>query len=259
MEGSLETMTEEQILEKIVEIVYECGEILCGADRTKTQIDEKSGHANFVTIYDKKVQEKLQKQLLMVLPEAVFIGEEEENHAPVEKGYAFIVDPIDGTTNFIKDYHVSAISVGLIKDGQPYIGVVYNPYLRELFTAIKGKGAFLNQKNIHVSTQPLENGIVLFGTAPYYKELNRTSFDMAYAYFTKALDIRRSGSAAIDLCNIAAGRAELFFELRLSPWDYAAGALIVEEAGGVVTQTDGANITFNEGCSILATNAVCRN
>ena len=138
------------------------------------------------------------------------------------------------------------------------MGVVYNPYIDEVFTAVKGQGAFLNGKPIHVSSQPLENGVVIFGTAPYYEELAKASFDMAYEYFCKALDVRRSGSAALDLCNIAAGRAELFFELRLCPWDYAAGSLIVEEAGGVVTTIDGGEITLNESCGVLATNAACR-
>ena len=188
----------------------------------------------------------------------MFVGEEEDVHASVKDGYAFIVDPIDGTTNFIKDYHASAISVGLTKDGERYMGVVYNPYLDEMFTAVRGQGAFLNGRPIQVSNQPLENGIVIFGTAPYYEDLAKKSFDMAYQYFCKALDVRRSGSAAIDLCNVAAGRAELFFELRLSPWDYAAGSLIVEEAGGVVTRIDGGEITLNEGCGVLATNAACR-
>ena len=251
-------MTEEQLLKEIIAAVRTCGTIILNADRTKSGIDEKAGHANFVTAYDKKVQEELQKKLLAILPEAVFVGEEEDVHASVADGYAFIVDPIDGTTNFIKDYHASAISVGLTKDGERYMGVVYNPYLDEMFTAVRGQGAFLNGRPIQVSNQPLENGIVIFGTAPYYEDLAKKSFDMAYQYFCKALDVRRSGSAAIDLCNVAAGRAELFFELRLSPWDYAAGSLIVEEAGGVVTRIDGGGIKLNEGCGGLATNAACR-
>lgn len=251
-------MTEEQLLEEIVNAVRACGEIILNADRAASGIDEKAGHANFVTAYDRKVQSQLRGRLLELLPEAVFVGEEEDAHASVGGGYAFIVDPIDGTTNFIKDYHASAISVGLAKDGRQYMGVVYNPYLDEMFTAVRGKGAFLNGRPIHVSDQPLENGVVIFGTAPYYQELAKASFDMAYEYFCKALDVRRSGSAALDLCNIAAGRAELFFELRLSPWDYAAGSLLVEEAGGVVTRIDGGEITLNEGCGVLAANAVCK-
>ena len=242
------------LVDKIADVVRDCGKIMLEAVRTSDMVDAKEGHANFVTTYDKKVQETLKEKLTEILPAAAFVGEEDDIHASIQKGLAFIVDPIDGTTNFIKDYHVSAISVGLINDGRSYIGVVYNPYLDEMFTAERGKGAFLNGKPIHVSRNPLSEGIVLFGTAPYYEELSRKSFDLAYEYFRHALDIRRSGSAAIDLCSIAAGRAEVYFELRLSPWDYAAGSLIVEEAGGVVTTVDGGEITFERPCSVLAAN-----
>ena len=246
----------DQLLEQITEVVRACGNLIRNAQRSEEMIDEKTGHANFVTTYDKMVQEELQKRLLQILPEAVFVGEEEDIHASIEKGYAFIVDPIDGTTNFIKDYHTSAISVGLTRDAEPYMGVVYNPYLDEMYAAQKGKGAYCNGRPIHVSKEPLSKGIVIFGTAPYYKELNEPSFRMAYEYFQKALDIRRSGSAALDLCCIAAGRAELFFELRLSPWDYAAASLIVTEAGGVVTTCEGNPITLDAPCSVKARNGV---
>ncbi len=242
------------LVDKIADVVRDCGKIMLEAVRTSDMVDAKEGHANFVTTYDKKVQETLKEKLTEILPATAFVGEEDDIHTSIQKGLAFIVDPIDGTTNFIKDYHVSAISVGLINDGRSYIGVVYNPYLDEMFTAERGKGAFLNGKPIHVSRNPLSEGIVLFGTAPYYEELSRKSFDLAYEYFRQALDIRRSGSAAIDLCSIAAGRAEVYFELRLSPWDYAAGSLIVEEAGGVVTTVDGGEITFERPCSVLAAN-----
>lgn len=249
-------MEQKELLKKITDVVRECGEIILHADRSKSHIDEKAGHANFVTAYDKKVQQILQKNLLQLLPEAVFVGEEEDIHASIAKGYAFIVDPIDGTTNFIKDYHMSVISVGLTLDGEKYMGVVYNPYSDEMFTAIKGQGAYLNGRPIHVSSKPLSNGLVLFGTAPYFEELSKRSFEMAYDYFKKALDVRRSGSAALDLCSVAAGRAELFFELSLSPWDFAAGALILEEAGGKVTTVEGGPLTLQAGCSVLATNGI---
>lgn len=243
-----------ELLNEITKVMKECGQLIMNADRSEAMVDEKAGHANFVTTYDKMVQAKLQESFVKILPEATFVGEEEDIHASIEKGLAFIVDPIDGTTNFIKNYHTSAISVGLLKDGEQFMGAVYNPYLDELFTAIKGCGAYLNGNPIHVSNQPLSNGVVLFGTAPYYEELNKKSFDMAYDYFKKALDIRRSGSAALDLCSIAAGRAELYFELRLSPWDYAAGSLIVSEAGGTVTTVEGGPLSFDKPCSVLARN-----
>lgn len=248
---------ENRLLRSITNIVRECGGIILNADREQSIVDEKAGHANFVTTYDKMIQAKLKEELLALLPEAVFVGEEEDTHASIKEGYAFIVDPIDGTTNFIRDYHTSAVSVGLAKNGAPYMGVVYNPYLGEMFTAVKGQGAYLNGKPIHVSANPLQNGIVIFGTATYYEELAERTFALAYDFYRKSLDVRRSGSSAIDLCSIAAGRAELFFELRLCPWDYAAGSLIVTEAGGRVTTADGGELPFGESSSVMATNGVC--
>ena len=236
--------------------VWECGAIIRDADRIQVRVGEKAGHANFVTTYDKKVQQELKRRLLAIVPDAVFVGEEEDIHASIAKGTAFIVDPIDGTTNFIKDYRCSCISVGMTVDGVQQAGIVYNPYLEELFTAERGRGAYLNGNRIHVSAEPLENGIVIFGTAPYYEELSKKGFAMAYDYFTRSLDVRRSGSAAIDLCNVACGRAELFFELTLSPWDYAAGGLIVEEAGGKVTTVEGEPVTLDRPCSVKATNGI---
>lgn len=248
----------DELVLKIEDAVRECARLITGAVRSDSMVDEKAGRANFVTTYDKAVQEKLREKLLEIVPGAVFVGEEEDIHASIQKGDAFIVDPIDGTTNFIKDYHCSAISVGMTRNGEAFIGVIYNPYLDEMFSAKKGCGSFLNGKPIHVSSNPLSQGLILFGTAPYYAELSRPSFDLAYKYFSQALDLRRSGSAAIDLCSIASGRAELYFELRLSPWDYAAGSLIVEEAGGVVTTVEGGKITLDAPCSVLATNRNCR-
>ncbi len=250
-------LEESRLLQDITDIVRECGGIILHADRDKSIVDEKAGHANFVTTYDKMIQEKLKKELLALLPEAVFVGEEEDTHASIEAGYAFIVDPIDGTTNFIRDYHTSAVSVGLAKDGAPYMGIVYNPYLDEMFTAIKGQGAYLNGRPIHVSTNSLRDGIVIFGTATYYEELAERTFALAYEYYQKSLDVRRSGSSAIDLCSIAAGRAELFFELRLCPWDYAAASLIVTEAGGRVTDAEGGELPYGKSSSVMATNGVC--
>ena len=245
----------DRITEEIQKAVRAAGQIMLAADRTPSMVDEKSGRANFVTTYDRQVQAFLQEKLARILPEAVFVGEEEDIHASIEKGLAFIVDPIDGTTNFIKDYHGSSISVGLTKDGEPYLGVVYNPYLDEMYSAKKEEGAFLNGKPIRVSTSPLAEGIVLFGTAPYYPELTDPTFALARKLFDRSLDLRRSGSAALDLCAIAAGRAELYFELRLSPWDYAAGAIIVTEAGGRILQPDGGPIELSRPCGIVAGNA----
>ncbi len=248
----------DRLTEEIAQIVKECGIFILNADREHTRVLNKEGHANFVTEYDQKVQEMLKTKLLKLLPKACFEGEESSEKPDINEGYVFIVDPIDGTTNFIKDYHVSAVSVGLLKDGKQLIGVVYNPYLDEMYCARAGEGAYLNGERIRVSDRPLSEGLVVIGTAPYYSELNEKTFELAKYYFKRSMDIRRSGSAAIDLCSIAAGRAELYFELRLQPWDFAAGSLIVKEAGGAVKTAEGDALRFDRACSVIATNHVCR-
>lgn len=240
--------------DRLEPIARKCGDILLNAKREEIRIDNKSGKANFVTEYDEKVQATLKEELAKAFPEALFIGEEGEQEKYDGNGMCFIVDPIDGTTNFIKDYKMSCISIGLINNNKRTAAVVYNPYLDEMFTAELGLGAFLNGKQIHVSDEPLSNGIVLVGTAPYYTELQDETFELMRKYFNEALDIRRSGSAALDLCAIAAGRAELYFELRIQPWDYAAGALIVEEAGGIVTDKDGHEVGIMNPSSVFARN-----
>ncbi len=247
----------DKMSEEIMEVVKDCGLFILNADRRKSHIVSKEGHANFVTEYDKKVQNMLKTELLRLLPGSVFIGEEEtpgtSNTIP-ENGYAFIVDPIDGTTNFIKDYKASCISVALIKNGKQYIGIVYNPYLDEMFYAKEGEGAYLNGVRIHVSDKTLAEGLVAFGTSPYYDGLRDKTFEMAKYYFDRSMDIRRSGSAALDLCTVACGRTELFFEMRLQPWDFAAGGLIVQEAGGKVTTVEGGELKLDSASSIIAWN-----
>ncbi len=245
-----------EIVNNICLLVKDCGKVILNADREKMAIDIKSGFADLVTEYDKNIQEQLADGLKKILPEAKFIGEEGSNDELTEDGYAFVVDPIDGTTNFIKDFHMSAISVALLKGKEVAAGVVYNPYLDEIFYAIKGQGAYCNGKKINVSSQPINNALILFGSSPYNKELFKNTIEILSEYFNKALDIRRSGSAALDLCSVACGRAELYFELQVSPWDFAAGKLLVEEAGGVVTNLEGESLSFEGKTSILAKNSV---
>ncbi len=242
----------EDLLSYIIDVVRQCGEIMLSATDVERMTHHKEGKGNFVTDYDSRVQGVLKEKLLQALPEAVFFGEENnEDKADISKGYAFIVDPIDGTYNFTRGLRASSISVALAYNGEPVLGVVYQPYLSEMYYAQKGKGAYLNGEEIHVSDRTLENGLVVFGTSPYYQDLAKKSFELAYRYFGVAQDIRRSGTAAYDLCTVACGRAELFFEWTLSPWDYAAGALIVEEAGGMVSGLDGSPLTYDHKQSVV--------
>lgn len=243
----------EEILPQIVEIVHACGEIMLSATDIQRKTHLKTGKGNFVTEYDSKVQAVLKDRLLTLVPEAAFLGEEDEmDHTDISRGYAFIVDPIDGTANFTRGCKASCISVALAQDGVPILGVIYDPYRGETYHAQKGMGAFLNGEPIHASKRPLAEGIILFGTSPYYPELKRKAFEIAFRYMSCGEDLRRSGSAALDLCMIASGRAEFFFELVLSPWDYAAGALLVEEAGGIVSDLKGASLTYDRKQTVTA-------
>ena len=238
--------------QKLYEIMKEAGQLILSAHNIENAVTEKAGTANFVTRYDVAVQQLLRRRLLELRPGAVFIGEEEDAQGGALDGEAFIVDPIDGTTNFIKHYQMSAVSVGFAQGGEIVAGAAYNPYRDEFFYAEKGEGASCNGEPIHVNDLPLKDVLVCFGTSPYYPELTRRSFALAEELVHHALDLRRSGSAVIDLCDVARGRAGLMFELRLSPWDYAAASLILTEAGGRISQMDGTPLVFDRTCSVLA-------
>lgn len=220
--------------------------------RQLTSVSSKEGHANYVTNIDCMVQEFLEKALLQLLPGSLFIGEEKENQKLTDAP-TWIVDPLDGTTNLIHDYHMSAVSIALCEDRKPVIGLVWQPYSKEMFYAETGKGSFLNDRPIHVSDTSFKEALVAIGTAPYYEELEETSIAMAGEFLHRCADIRRSGSAAIDLASLAAGRTDAFFEMRLKQWDYAAGSLIVKEAGGEVRMPlVGEEIDYDQSTAIVA-------
>ena len=244
------------LLTQIRDAAKGAGEIMLHASFDSSSVMSKEGHANFVTIYDKKVQEFLIRHLSKILPEAHFVGEEEgkESFLPeYESGYTFVIDPIDGTSNFMKAYRPSVTSIALLKEGVPYIGVIYNPYTNQLFSAEKNRGAFLNNTLLQPNETPLSESLVGMGTAPYYgEEISRSAFEIGLWYLLRSIDIRRSGSAAWDLCMVAAGHTGLFFEPRLSLWDYAAGACILQEAGGIITDLYGNPLSYRGISSICA-------
>lgn len=147
--------------------------------------------------------------------------------------------------NFVHGFHHSCISVAYAEHGTILAGAVYNPYVDEMFTALKGRGAFLNGRSIHVSDAGLADSVVCFGSAPYNPELSERTFTLARRAYDASLDVRREGSAALDLCTVAAGRAGLYFELIVSLWDYAAGALIAGEAGALCSRVSGVPLPFD--------------
>lgn len=238
--------------DEIREILKEAGKIMLSAKEIENAVTEKEGTANFVTKYDVMVQTLLKERLCRMHPEAHFVGEESEEKEDALHGTAFIVDPIDGTTNFIKHYDASAISVAMLQEGEVVMGATYNPYRDEFFYAEKHKGATCNGRKIHVANTNLSQSLVCFGSSPYYPELISETMEIAEKLLRNGLDLRRSGSAVIDLCDIARGRIGIMFEKKLSPWDYAASSLIITEAGGKITQMDGQPITYGQSCSVVA-------
>ena len=246
------------MLEQIAAIVKEAGEIVLSAHDIAAHTHEKSSAADLVTEYDLAVENFLKEKLPPLVPGAIFYGEEEQENADPATGWAFIVDPIDGTTNFVRGLRQSAVSVALAKDGVIEYGVVLDPYKAELFSARRGGGAFLNGSLIHVSDRPLSQGVFGMGTAIYRREYIAPTMRLTEQLFRRSCDFRRMGAAALDLCNVACGRTELFFEFSLCPWDYAAGSLLVTEAGGVISTLDGQPLAFDRRCSCWASNQVNR-
>ena len=246
----------EDILNKIETLIRECGQLMVNANREDIDIENKEGIGNYVTNYDTLIQEKIKKGLSEIMPEASFMGEEGDDNNVTQSEYLFVVDPIDGTANFARDLKSSAISIGLLHNGKPYLGVCYLPYVDELYKAVEGQGAYLNNKKIHVSNKLLKDGIVFSGCAPYYGELREKSLDNLYSFATNASDFRRYGSAVIELCQIAAGKAEVYFELKIQPWDFCGASIIVLEAGGTLTTIEGNEIDYLHPSSVLASNGM---
>jgi myo-inositol-1(or 4)-monophosphatase len=247
-----------KLLDELIKLVKKAGSQMldvCGVN-TDSDITEKSGTANFVTVYDVKIQTFLIEGIKALCPDAYFISEEKENDPLVlQKEFCFVIDPIDGTTNFIRDLHLSSVSVAMLSKGEATLGIVYHPYSNEIFYAEKGLGAFCNGKPIRVSDRAPSEALVAFGTSPYTKLSN---FDITMPLATELLlscaDLRRLGSAALDLAYVAAGRFDMFFETVLSPWDYAAGQLLIKEAGGKISDMQGNTLTFDAPRSVIAAN-----
>lgn len=213
----------------------------------------EKGEADFVTNIDLQISKYLQLKLKEIDESISFLSEEDENRQLGDR--CWILDPIDGTTNLIYGYNLSSISLALYENGGIVFGVVYNPFNDECFVAQKNHGAYLNGKPIHVSNRDINRSIVEFGAGSTHKDSADTNFDIAKYIFRHCIDIRRICSSALDLCYIAMGRIDGYFETLLKPWDYAAGSLILEEAGGVITDYSLNRIKFDlPSSSIIASN-----
>jgi myo-inositol-1(or 4)-monophosphatase len=205
----------------------------------RTHSVEYKGEFNPVTEVDHLCDEAIQRTLLKVFPDHEMMTEESA-FKKKDSAYRWIIDPIDGTTNYLRGFPCFAVSIALEVDGELQLGVVYIPPLEELFYAEKGKGAFLNGKRISVSRESVLNRSFLSTGFPYDVHEHSDFYLQYFHQFIKqSFAIRRPGSAAVDIAYVAAGRFDGFWEFKLHPWDMAAGVLLVTEAGGIVTNFKG--------------------
>jgi Archaeal fructose-1,6-bisphosphatase and related enzymes of inositol monophosphatase family len=217
----------------------------------------KDGTANYATQIDLKVEKFLVEKLKEILPESNIITEESKNNKFNLDSPTWVLDPVDGTINIYHGYHQTAISLALFIDGKPAAGIVYNPEGGEMFTAEAGNGAYLNGSRISVSSrQSMEESLISFGTTPYYRDRVETNFNITKHVFSHCQDIRRSGSAALDIAYTACGRIDGFFEGILQPWDYAGAMTILREAGGEITNWEGTSPAILHPDSIIASNGL---
>lgn len=238
------------MLQQVVDIVKEASGQMLAAHFTVTQ---KEGFANLVTSSDLAVQHFLTERLSALLPGCGFLCEEEDFRR-TEREYIWIIDPIDGTANYARGLSDCCISVALVRGGEVQLGVVYSPRREELYTAERGKGACCNGRPIRVSGRPLADGLFCTAMSTYRKTLAKTCSDIIYDVYMRCNDLRRWGSAAVELCLLASGVIELYFEMRLQPWDYAAAMLILQEAGGCIAGWDGGLPSLTRPSLVVAAN-----
>ena len=246
----------EKLLEVAKEAAYEAGEIQLSYLGKNKEILHKSNEFDLVTVADKKSEEKILSVIRANFPEHAILGEEGGIKGNKNSEYLWIVDPLDGTTNFAHDFPHFAVSIGLVKNGKIILGIVYDVSKNELFWAAEGTGAFINSEPITVSKVPeLKKSLLATGFPASKEKALEDNLVYFREFVIRSQAVRRPGAAALDLCYVAAGRLDGFWELNLSPWDVTAGTCIVREAGGKVTNFDSEE--FDPYIrTILATNSI---
>ena len=242
--------------DKLLEIVKEAGKMLKEGYFSQKEITFKA-KKDLVTTYDIAIENFLKEAFAKEFTGFTIIAEESDN-ANIEFNDSIIIDPIDGTTNFVNQVPHTCVSVGVYKNKKPYMGIVYNPIMEELYFAQVGQGAFLNDKQIHVSDEKeLITSLISTGF-PYTSGTCQEDLDDVMNRLKKILpmcqDIRRFGSAALDLCYVAKGMYEGYYEMNLKAWDASAGIIILSEAGGKFSNEKGEEYTLFEDKYIVATN-----
>jgi myo-inositol-1(or 4)-monophosphatase len=212
----------------------------------KLQVSLK-GPANFVSAADHRAEETVRAELARARPGYGFLGEEGGRQEGSDKTHCWIVDPLDGTTNFLHGIPQFAISIALERENTIVAGVVYNPITEELFVAERGKGAFLNDQRLRVAARKRLSEAVIACGLPHLGRGDLAQFRKEFAAMQeKVAGLRRFGAAALDLAWVAAGRLDAYWERNLSPWDTAAGLILVREAGGFASDLDGGEDVFDK-------------
>ena len=238
------------LLNSVVQIVGKVADIIKDAPFCVT---EKNEATDIVTTNDLAAQKHLIKELGSLLPNSGFYCEE-EGVCERDKEYVWVIDPIDGTANYSRGIAESAISVALLKNQKAVLGVVCCIFSGEIYSAALGKGAFLNGKPISVSVKSFKNSLFCTAMSLYKKEHAKACADIIYETYMQCNDIRRFGSCALELCYLACGKCELYFEIRVFPWDYAAAYLILREAGGIIYGLADKELTLDCPTVIVAAN-----
>lgn len=237
-------------IEDVIAIVKEASSLMM---TDSFVVDEKDGCENIVTSSDLAVQHFLLSRLSELLPGSGFLCEEEDC-VTEQREYTWIIDPIDGTANYAHFLPECSISVALAKGAEVIMAVVYCPRIGELYTAEKGKGAFLNGRPIHVSSKAFRESLICTAMSTYRKEFAQSCNDIIMDVYMQSNDYRRFGVASVEMCFIGAGRCDLYFEMRLMPWDYAAAGLVMTEAGGCICNLNGEHPSLKEPDLVVGAN-----
>ncbi len=246
-------MDPQEILVTAEEVARDAGTLIRQHFGKRHEITHK-GKVNLVTEADHAAEERVVSRLRQVFPTHNILAEEQGGAALDHPGPLWVIDPLDGTNNFAHNFPHVGLSLALLVDGEPLIGVIYDPLRDECFSARRGNGATRNDEPIHVTTTDQLIHALLATGFPYdrWSAADNNAAHLAH-FLRRSQGIRRAGAAVLDLAYVACGRLDGFWELRLHPWDVAAGILIVEEAGGQVTDLDGGPSRLEEG-NVVASN-----
>lgn len=216
----------------------------------------EKGRQDYASEVDSQAETEIIRELRRAFPDHAFLGEE---HGVLGKSrFTFVIDPLDGTSNYLRGFPHWCISIALLDNGEPLHGVICDPLRNEIFTATRGSGAFLNDRRVRVASRNDLNGAMLItGFPPRERARVAPHLDAIRSLLGDAEDIRRTGSAALDLAYVACGRADAYFEAGVKPWDIAAGVLLVREAGGRCTDFRGGGDSFNNGQVVAGNIKVC--